>query len=222
MAAAAVDTTSLYQTYQALPHLHEAAQTYEQRSPQAIVEEKMMNLFLKHEVYNELAVILIHRHFDMAENEKLVEFGSVASPWDFPVERPDGSFYGGVVKPRSWIFKAGQMIPYEYGFNEHGAPAVYGDMPNKPAFYAEFDALLQEEGLADLLGLTLLTERKQPGVIKLEKTFGRSNVMFTVPEESLKAAKKDPVVASWEFSPEEGIVGQKKRLACIGCNICAV
>ena len=40
-------------------------------------------LFLKHDVYHDLAVCLIHRHFDMTDNEKLVEYGAVSTPWSY-------------------------------------------------------------------------------------------------------------------------------------------
>ena len=113
------------------------------------------------------------------------------------------------------------MIPYEYGFNEKNSPTVCKNLRDKAAFYAEFNALLEAESLADLLGSTLKTESKQPDIIKLEKTFGRSNVMFTVSEAMLKVAKKEPAVASWQFSPDAGIIGRSKRLLCIGCSVCA-
>ncbi|KAK5651599.1 hypothetical protein OQA88_11872 [Cercophora sp. LCS_1] len=88
-----------------------------------------------------------------------------------------------------------KMIPYEFGFNEWGKPAVYKDLPDKPVFYAEFNTLLEEEGLTGLLGLTLLTELKKEGVVKLEKTFGRSNVVFNVPESSGFEDNKETVPA---------------------------
>lgn len=67
MAATLIDTYRPAE-YQALPHLDNAFDTFLERSPQQIIEEKMMEVFRKHQVFNELAVCLIHRHFDMADN----------------------------------------------------------------------------------------------------------------------------------------------------------
>jgi len=214
MAATLIDTYRPAE-YQALPHLDNAFDTYLERSPQHIIEEKMMEVFRKHQVFNELAVCLIHRHFDMADNEKLVEFGATSTPW---VVR-DENMMGGSVKPRSWVFKGGKMMPYEFGFNEWGQPAVYKDMPDKPAFYADFNAILEEEGLNDLLGLTLLTERKKEGVVKVEKTFGKANVVFTMADSWSVENAKVAVPAQWEYAPGIGdfVVPVKKMLCISGC-----
>ncbi|KAK0649749.1 hypothetical protein B0T16DRAFT_410657 [Cercophora newfieldiana] len=214
MAATIVDTYRPAE-YQALPHLDNAFDTFLERSPQHIIEEKMMEVFRKHQVYNELAVCLIHRHFDMADNEKLVEFGALSTPW---VVR-DENMMGGSVKPRSWIFRGGRMIPYEFGFNEWGQTEVYKDLPNKPEFYTEFNAILQAEGLSELLGLTLLTERKKEGIVKVEKTFGRANIVFTQPDSWSEENAKEAVPAQWEYAPGIGdfVVPVKKMLCISGC-----
>jgi hypothetical protein len=171
-------------------------------------------------VYNDLAVCLIHRHFDMAPDEKLVEFGAVSTPWMY--RHPDENMMGGSIKPRSWLFTDGKMVPYEFGYNEHGKVVKYRDLVNKPEFYADFYALLQQEGLTNMLGLTLLTERKQKGFMKVEKTFGRSNVVFTMKEDDYALTEKDSVPAQWEYAPAVGnfIVPVKKFVCSFGC-ICS-
>lgn len=219
MASVAIET---YQPseYQALRHLHDAFDSFLERSPQETIEKKMMEIFVKHQVYDDLAVSLIHRHFDMSANEKLVEFGPVSSPWSY--RQADDAMMGGSVTPRSWLFKNGKMLPYEFGYNEAGQPPKYKSLPDKPDFYAEFNDLLEREGLGDLLGLTLLTERKEHGLIKVEKTFGRSNVVFTMTDDDALATEKDAVPAQWEYAPGIGdfIVPVKKFLCISGC-ICS-
>jgi hypothetical protein len=78
----------------------------------------------------------------MAPNEKLVGFGAVWTPWIY--RHADDYMVGGSVKLRSWLFKGGKMVPYEFGYNEHGQEVKYGDPPNKPDLYADFYALLQK------------------------------------------------------------------------------
>lgn len=174
-------------------------------------------LFLKHEVYHDLAVCLIHRHFDMADDEKLVEYGAISTPWSY--NQADDNMMGGSVKPRSWVFKGGKMVAYEFGFNQWGQAPVYRDLPDKPAFYADFNTFLEQEGLNGLLGLTLLTDRKQAGVVKVEKTFGRANIVFPMPDSWDQDNEKETVPAQWEYAPAVGdfVVPVKKLICSVGC-----
>lgn len=151
----------------------------------------------------------------MADNEKLVEFGAISTPWIVK----DDNMMNGSVRPRSWVFRGGKMIPYEFGFNEWGQPETYKALPDKPAFYADFNAILEEEGLNELLGITLLTERKKEGLVKVEKTFGKANVLFTLPDAWEQENGKETVPAQWEYAPGVGdfVVPVKKMTCFVGC-----
>lgn len=155
------------------------------------------DLFLEHGVYQDLAICLIHRHFDLSPTEKLVENGAVSCPWEY--SQHDTDVVGGAVVPRSWTFRDGQLFPFEFGFNEGLQDAVYKQLPDKPQFYVELNALLDEHGLTDLLGLTLHTGDTIPGTIKFEKTFDRANVIFTINDNG-DMDDKEAVTAQWVFS----------------------
>ncbi|UKZ93230.1 uncharacterized protein TrAFT101_008151 [Trichoderma asperellum] len=175
MAAAAVYSPSVYDS---LPSLHAASDTFEQ----------LHELFLKHEVYNELAICLLHRHFDLSPSEKLVELGAISSPWEDSQNRPN--VFGGSIVPRSWAFRQGSLFPFEFGYNEGLKAEVYKPLPEKPAFYTELNDLLVKHGLEHLLGLTLNTDEIRSGTVKFEKTFDRSNVVFTIKYDNEIAAKE--------------------------------
>lgn len=227
MAVAAVYTPSVYDS---LPDLASAATTFEQRDPQEIIENEIgfvyvlllyfrephanvlkSQLFLKHEVYNELAMCLLHRHFNMSASEKLVELGAVSSPWQYAQD--DSNVVGGSVVPRSWVFCQGRLFPFEFGYNEGLTKPVYKAMPDKPAFYTELNELLVKHGLEDLLGLTLNTGDAMPGTVKLEKTFDRSNVIFTLPYDE---GMKETVTAQWNYSGVGNTHVPLKRYVSIG------
>lgn len=91
------------------------------------------------------------------------------------------------------------MFPFEFGYNEGLANAVYKQLPDKPAFYAELNDLLVKHGLEDLLGLTLYVDELPADRLKFEKTFDRANVVFTVQRGGLMEAK-DTVPAQWNYS----------------------
>ena len=137
----------------------------------------------------------------MNETERLVEFGPVSMPWSL---RPgDSKLVGGTIQPRSWMFRNGDVVPYEFGYNESVGPAVYADLPNKPEFFEQFGKVLEEEGLSDVLGLTLLG-RRPANTIGMEKTFERANVMFNMSVEDFenekKARGKEFIPAMWEVT----------------------
>lgn len=166
-------------------------------------------LFLKHEVYDDLAVCLIHRHFDLAANEKLVEFGAVSSPWSYT--QNDSDMIGGSVVPRTWKFVQGKMRPFEFGYNEALGEPIYKQLPNKPEFYKEFNNILQDTGTSDLLGLTLHSDKIPTDQVKFEKTFDRANVAFTVTRDGEMYDKEDAVPAQWIYKELGGMIVPVKK-----------
>jgi hypothetical protein len=210
--------------YNNLPNLMDAYDTFVERNPLEVIEHEIslvepsfpgygrLNytelllilvvfsraLFFKHNVYEELSVSLIHRHFAMKGDERLVEFGSVSTPW--PGSKTGSVMAAGHIMPRSWRFVNGKLMPYEFGFNESSRDIVYKDLPNKPEFYADFGSLLEKHKLTDLLGLQLNTDMVDEASVKFEKTFDRANVIFTVPRQG-ELAQKEAISAQWVYKP---------------------
>lgn len=146
----------------------------------------------------------------MQPDEKLVEFGSVSTPWPNLGERSSLLISGEVV-PRSWMFFEGRMMPYEFGYNESTKEAVYKDLPDTPDFYRELNNLLQSYHLTDLLGLQLNTDATQDDFIKFEKTFDRANIIFTTARDPALASK-EAISAQWVYRPLGDAVVPVKKL----------
>ncbi|KAM0742558.1 hypothetical protein ACQRIT_002735 [Beauveria bassiana] len=216
MAAAAVYQPSVYDS---LPSLVVAATSLKERNPESLLKNQIADLFLKHQVYQELAICLIHRHFDLSPSEKLVENGAVSCPWQY--SQQDSDVVGGAVVPRSWTFRNGQLFPFEFGFNENLQDAVYKQLPDKPQFYVELNALLDEHGMTDLLGLTLTTGDNPPGTVKFEKSFDRANVIFTINDGGVMDAK-DAVTAQWACTSAGDFTVPVKKLECRWVCVCTV
>ncbi|KAJ3493996.1 hypothetical protein NLG97_g4365 [Lecanicillium saksenae] len=135
MVAAAVYQPSVYKS---IPHLFDAAASFKERNPESILKNETADLFLKHQVYRKLAICLVHRHFDLSPSEKFVENGAVSCAWQYSQDDSDG--VGGSVVPRCWVFRDGQLYPFEFGFNEGLQEPVYKQLPDKPQFYQELNA----------------------------------------------------------------------------------
>lgn len=69
---------------------------------------------MRHSVNEDLAIALLHRHFAMSANEKLVELGPVSSPW--PVPADEDAVTGGFVLPRTWRLFRNELHPVEFRF----------------------------------------------------------------------------------------------------------
>jgi hypothetical protein len=117
-------------------------------------------------------IAVLHRHFDLEANERLVEVNNVATPWDVA----DPPRVGGTIVPTSWLFREDKLIPYEYSFvgadkdklDTHPQPSQF------PAFLEELSAVLKKLRVQRYLALTVHPAPDFKGAI--EFTVGRANV----------------------------------------------
>ena len=127
-------------------------------------------IFLKYRVQQKLGLALLHQHFALAADEKLVKFGNVAVPWK-TAEQGDEPRN---VSPTSWRFIKDGVIPYEFGWGSESKVSLddYTD------FLAHFSSALQEHGLSEILGLCTLDAFETGGEPSMEFTSGRANIML--------------------------------------------
>lgn len=151
-------------------------------------------LFHRYNVQDELGLLILHKHFDMEADERLVEYGPVATPWKIP---GSGSVFGGRLVPRCWALKDGDLYPTEFGFvpgTEAAGQPTYPEPSFDPDFVQELNSLLEEEGLTDVFGLTVLEEghtanlkgmhlASMDSTISVERTTGRVSIMMPVSAE---------------------------------------
>jgi hypothetical protein len=157
----------------------------------SVIAAEIATLFLKYKVQTSLGVQLLHHHFNLDDDERLVDVGGAAIPWRLGHTEDLNS----CLLPASWVFKADAYRPYEFQFvpPSQKLPAV--DI--NAAFLTAFNDILKAYDLQGVLGLRAL---KGKGVRKpeLEITQGRANVTFDyTPDVAEKA-----IEATWAFEGE--------------------
>ncbi|KAI0137609.1 hypothetical protein F4776DRAFT_622711 [Hypoxylon sp. NC0597] len=203
--------------YNTLLDLFVAAEEFEKRELEKLVDTQIGNLFVEHEVQSILGLTLIHRHFSLNDGEKLVNYGAVAYPWDMSNATDE---VAREIHPSSWRFTGpSTLAPYEFEYIAGPAsPENPLDKPKVQAFLDRLGALFQEHNVAHLLGVQRLdtVTNTETG---LEFTAERANI--TLP---LKAAGPDgtnAVDALWIFdkdvptAPTEARVVKACRKQCI-------
>lgn len=122
-------------------------------------------------VFLRFGIGILHRHFDVAANERLVEVNQVSTPWRVG----DAERTGGKIAPTSWLFKGNQLIPYEFRFVRVNAGNSPEPQPaDYPQFLQDLAGTLRQLKLQRYLSLTVHPSPGYQGSV--EFTAGRANV----------------------------------------------
>ena len=158
---------------------------------------------------------LLHRHYNISPNEKVVELGPVSSPWD--VADRGEEIPGGSVLPRSWRVYDGELKPLEFKFIPKRDMATQQQTTFPKAFVKELIQLLFEAGLDDILGIQLIDKEREKSEVELmEVTYGRSSLMIpAVPREDLLT---EAFAASWCFVPTQADVHTRHGICAVAPN----
>ncbi|KAJ0136249.1 Uncharacterized protein HZ326_20759 [Fusarium oxysporum f. sp. albedinis] len=208
MAAAAVQTYTPasydHRAVDAMTDVDVAAQRLQELNGLDHMKSCIRDVFMKHGVDKVFGVGLLHRHYDVAPNEKIIELGPVSSPW---VVGDDEVVTGGSVLPHTWRVFDGELKPTEFKFVPQRDLSDV-DRPVFPAaFVKELIGVLQETGLDEVLGVSLY-EAGDPDNETMEVTYGRSSIV--IPSTGLIGSKVigpqgfDAFQAAWTFSKKEG------------------
>ncbi|KAF5720123.1 hypothetical protein FMUND_4407 [Fusarium mundagurra] len=224
MAAAAVQTYTPasydHRAVDAMTDVDVAAQRLQELNGMDHMKSCIRNVFMKHGVDKVFGVGLLHRHYDVAPNEKIIELGPVSSPW---VVGDDEVITGGAVLPHTWRVFEGELKPTEFKFVPQRELSNV-DRPVFPAaFVKELIGVLQETGLDEVLGVSLY-EAGDPDNETMEVTYGRSSIV--IPSTGLIGSKVigpqgfDAFQAAWTFSKKEGedIVAHHGICAAMGVD----
>ncbi|KAL4934821.1 hypothetical protein BDV06DRAFT_217856 [Aspergillus oleicola] len=142
-----------------------------------------------HERYG---ISLLHKHFSMEANQRLVDFRNISAPWtvnendDFVVPK-----YEGFIIPRTFRFFHGNLTPFEFDFSFFSPSRRDTDRQ----FLQKLSALLHQHGLENILGVRSL-DRYDPD-LSVEITEGKANIM--IPRGSFK--ESELIEAFWVFGP---------------------
>ncbi|KAK5079155.1 hypothetical protein LTR64_002425 [Lithohypha guttulata] len=102
--------------YNKVPVLGTSAQDFQYRQGEAFVLSSLRLLLFEYKLSDTFGVVLLHRHFDLDKDEKLVDYNNQATS----CRLQDDELVGGQVVPVSWrVMKtpgSPDVMPFEFEF----------------------------------------------------------------------------------------------------------
>jgi len=181
----------LHDAYSDLPPLCSAHRAFVLKDNHDTIHDKLGPIFRKHHADEAFGLGLLHRHFDMTPDERLVQLNNISTPWN----EADATRVGGTAVPAAWLFRDSKIVPYEFCFISNDSTKVPASVAEYPAFLEELLSALKDLGLQNSLGL-----RVHPGPDfegSVEFTVGRANIC--VPPSTVSLGHT--VEASFYFDP---------------------
>ncbi|KAF5671193.1 hypothetical protein FHETE_4162 [Fusarium heterosporum] len=179
--------------YDALPQVGQAFQKLAIRGALPLIDTTVRQIFMAHGVENVFGVRLLHRHFDLDRKERMVQFGSVASPWTESVIARAAKT--GIVQPSNWLFQNGVAYPYEYRYLDTNPQDLLPDELDYTEFLVDYARFLSENDLMDTLGLVLCEGNSQRSINEICLPMERVAINYP--------AEKDLSIRSSSLSQEE-------------------
>ncbi|KAF6756342.1 hypothetical protein DFP72DRAFT_893924 [Ephemerocybe angulata] len=170
--------------YDILPSLNEAVSSYANIGAALLLDTTVRQLFIDHDMSQKYGVCLLHKHFSIAPNERLVEFHHTATPWKFGMGKMASSVphHDGFIIPRAYLTRTSESndpiaTPYEFTYTYDKPTPI---TPSERAFFTACAALFAVHQLQGVLG-------------------GKANIMI----KGADTSKEDVIEAVWRFAPEE-------------------
>jgi hypothetical protein len=166
----------------------------------------LLDLIEQHGLSGEYGISLLHRHFNIKDDEILVEVNGTTTAWkasgqelisDKAIDR-----YGGHVIPHSWmVVDDGQLMPYEFRFrNDESDLEPLGSVSGS-SFLQDFKELLCKHDLEKVLGLCSIDAQSK---YLLEVTEGDANITFPLPPGKNFSDIEQAIPAAWGHWSELG------------------
>ena len=179
--------------YNLLPTLNQARSVFDQRNRRHLVKNDLRTLFRKHSVEDKLGVGLVHRHFDLRPEERLVEYNGTSTPWQCR-----DCFLGRKIVPIAWQLDAEGMFPYEFRFSTTSEDAKEVlDLQRQSNFLGAFNDILRSHGLSSVIGLCPMPAEGVQS--SLEVTHGRANINIPRSELREKEWNDETTETMWFF-----------------------
>ncbi|KAL3472730.1 hypothetical protein BJX99DRAFT_262046 [Aspergillus californicus] len=204
---------SLFATYTSqefnnLPFLGASNKALEASSGREALFSDLKVLFARYGVIDRFGITLVHRHFDLNQNEVLVESNGTTMPWTTTGLRDED----GTIRPHSWAVLRGRLMPFEFYFEPNFASPELSSLDYfsgvDPGFFDEFKSLLQLQNLDTNLGICLLSRCPEP---QIELTRERANITFNVSQDEFRSAQDGFIDVVWGCTDAiPGIVAFKK------------
>lgn len=155
--------------FNALPDLGDSGREFDARNGNSLVE-KIGDLFVKHNMEYIFGLSLLHRHFDIGEEERMVEYRGTSSPWSACL-----SMTSPAIRAINWaVADDGTFRPFEFEYSPDDRDSIEPCNPENAKFADAFKALLHDEHAAGLFGICA-----HPGLGfkgRVEITEGRTNI----------------------------------------------
>lgn len=183
-----MDTVYDPTAYNTLPSLRKA---HNLMTEDAIAKLRgpIRQLFIDRGMQNHYGICLLHNHFQIGDDQRLVEHGHVSLPWNLDDDNIIVSNLGGVIVPRSIRLFNGKPAPFEFVFVREEPKLDIG-------FVADALHAIQDLGLHDVLGVRYF-DTYDPKY-SVEITQGNANVMVPGGE-----GLSGLLEAFWVFSLDE-------------------
>ncbi|KAI9838542.1 MAG: hypothetical protein M1819_004851 [Sarea resinae] len=183
--------------YDTLPDLYDATRSLADRDGSKYIQSCIRDVFIRHGMTKSLVLQLLHRHFDMTEDERLVEYGPMQRPW--PVPATQDTVEAGHILPKSWRIYKNEVQPFEFKYVPSNGEVKPDPVSFSNDFINDLAETLKEHELIDLLGIALADDQDAPGSSDLiEITMGRNSLM--VPLAASTSPNSSPIVeAAWRF-----------------------
>ncbi|KAK2758697.1 hypothetical protein FQN54_003387 [Arachnomyces sp. PD_36] len=189
--------------YDSLPSLPDARDAMIEKKGRDFIDGPLRKFFYEQGVQDKLGVRLLHRHFDMNPNERLVEVRKTSFPIQVGASaEPVIPWHAGNIVPQTYRFVGNSLVPCEFAWEEGQYPT--GDLGLGEQFTGQLNQLLEEHDMKDLLGVCRRTP-EDTSHLSMEVTHGRVNVM--VPQEE---AAPEHVEAFWAYN-QDGL----EKAACV-------
>jgi len=179
--------------FNSLPSLEVADQQFKDKEVHRYLEGPIRQTFLDFDVQSKYGLALLHNHFPLQENQRLVDYHNTATAWsvDDDVSAISPKFNGHIV-PRAYMFDNDDIVPYEFSF----VPAADTPVSTDTEFFNALNQTLTGLGLEKLLGVRDLQDCDDG--LSVEVTEGHANIMLPL---SPSFTPPDLIEALWVFSP---------------------
>jgi hypothetical protein len=198
--------------FNSIPYLSEQNDEFQTRDAQRVVNSDLKELFTRYGVANRLGVSLVHRHFELKDDEAMVESNGISMPWTNPdlITMQDED---GVLIPSNWAVRQHRFMPTEFVFESHfqslkkSPNALFSEVD--PQFFEDFISTLRQHQLEHILGICLL-----PGMSEhqIEITREKANITTTLPEDIYRTVPGQYIDVVWGYTQStDGIVTRDKK-----------
>lgn len=201
--------------FNSIPYLFEQYDAFQISGAQRVMDSELKELFTRYGVTDHLGVGLMHRHFDIHDDEVMVESNGVSLPWKIP-DLATMQDEDGVLIPSTWAVRHHRFMPTEYVFASHfqstkQIPTVLSSEVS-PQFFEDFMFTLRQHKLEHILGICLLPSAMEH---RIEITREKANIITTVPGDIYRSVPSEQYIdVLWRYTQSEAGVVTRSVQQC--------